>query len=370
MSDVSPAADAGADVGLVHDYLLVMRGAERSFAAIADCWPQAPIHTLLYDKAGTDGRFSDRRVDPLYLQRLGVGQRGFRRLLPLFPRAAERLPVQRHDVLVSSSSAFAHGARPRPDAMHVCYCYTPFRYAWHERERALAEVARPLRSLLDRTLTGIRAWDVEASRRVTHYVAISELARQRIADCYGRDSTVIHPPVQTERFAPGTPEDFLLVVTELVPHKRVELALHAADLAGRPIKVVGEGPDRDRLAMLYPRADFVGRISDELAVLYSRAQALVVPNIEEFGIAAVEAQAAGRPVLAANAGGARETVIDGETGVLVPPDDIDALAEAMREVDFARFHPSQTALHASRFSTEAFRARFKREVDRCAAERR
>jgi glycosyltransferase involved in cell wall biosynthesis len=355
-------------VGLVHDYLLTMRGAERTFAAIASCWQEAPIYTLLYDAAGCGHRFDDRAIHTSYLQRLGIRQAGFRRLLPLFPRAAERLPVRRHGLVISSSSAFAHGVRVGPDAVHVSYCYTPFRYAWHERERALQETPAPLRPFVRRLLERIRDWDLAAARRVTHYVAISEFARERIATCWGRDSTVIHPPVEVDRFRIGTPEDFFLVVGELVPHKRADVALEAAKRAHRPIKVVGTGPELKRLAARYgSTAEFLGRVPDaELATLYARACALIVPNVEEFGIAAVEAQAAGRPVVAANAGGARETILNGETGVLVEPGEVDELAAALAGTAFDEFSPERIRAHAERFSTERFRKEIVAEVDRVA----
>ena len=229
--------------GLVHDYLLVMRGAERSFAAIADCWPSADIYTLLYDRAGTHDSFAGRNVTVSYLQALHLRQHNFRRALPFYPRAIESLPVQEHDVVVSSSSAFAHGVRLSPETVHVCYCYTPFRYAWHERDRALSEVPRVMRPSLSRSLDRIRDWDIRAARSVTHYVAISQLARRRIQDCYGRDAAVVHPPVDVERFSIGEPNDYALMVTEIVRHKRVEVALEAARRAGQRIKVVGTGPD-------------------------------------------------------------------------------------------------------------------------------
>lgn len=354
---------------LVHDYLLVMRGAERTFAAIAECFPASPIYTLLYDEDGTEGRFAERAVTTSYLQHTRVRQRGFRQLLPLFPRAAESLPVHDRDVVVSSSSAFAHGVRPHEGAVHVSYCHSPFRYAWHERERALEEVPGPLRPALRRVLARMRRWDARASQRVTRYIANSETGRQRIGDFWGREASVVHPPVDTERFRVGDPEDFLLIVCELVRHKRVDPALRAARRAGQRVKVVGGGPELDRLRTLHGRtAEFLGRVSDrELADLYPRARALVVPNVEEFGIAAVEAQAAGRPVLASDAGGTRETVVDGETGVLVPPHDDDALAEAMLHTDFDRFSPGRIRRHAGRFSKRAFQRRLVAEVERATA---
>jgi glycosyltransferase involved in cell wall biosynthesis len=357
-------------VALVHDYLLVMRGAERTFAAIAALWADAPIYTLLYDRDGTEHRFADRSVRSSYLQWSGVRQRGFRRLLPFFPRATEKLPVRDHDLIISSSSAFAHGVRPRDDATHISYCHSPFRYAWHEHRRALEETPRYLRPLVRRLLDRIRAWDLAASRRVSHYIANSELTRERIQRFYGRESSVVHPPVEVERFEIGAPEDFFLVVTEVVRHKRVELALEAARRAQKPIKVVGSGPDLQPLTEAYPSAEFMGRLSDpELSRLNSRARALIVPNVEEFGIAAVEAQAAGRPVVAADAGGAHETVVPGETGILVKPGDVEAFAEALRHTDFDRFSPTRIKRHAARFSTAAFRERLRAEVARLTGTR-
>lgn len=352
-------------VGLVHDYLLVMRGAERTFAQIAACWPQAPVYTTVYSEDGTERRFADRRVSTSSLQRLRVAQGWFRWLLPLYPRAVERLPVSEHELVVSSSSGFAHGVLPGPGATHVCYCHTPFRYAWHERARALAEAPRPIRPLLARTLDRIREWDLRAARRVTRYIANSELTRQRIGDFYGREATVVHPPVAVERFRSAEPADYFLVVSELVAHKRVAVALEAARRAGVRLKVAGAGPELRRLRADYGSvAEFAGRVSDrELAGLYARALALIVPNVEEFGIAAVEAQAAGRPVVALDAGGARETVIDGMTGVLVTESSVDELAAALADVDFASFSPEAARANAARFSPQQFRSRLRAEIE-------
>jgi len=363
---VSPGVAADHPIALVHDYLLVMRGAERTFAAMAEIWPDAPIHTLLYDEHGTQGRFAGRTVVTSPLQRTGVGQSGFRRLLPLMPVAASRLPVGGHELVVSSSSAFAHGVRAGAGAVHACYCHSPFRYAWHERRRALEETPASLRPALDATLRAIRAWDRRAARRATGYVANSEITRERIASFWKRDARVVHPPVAVERFRAGRPEAFLLVVGEVVGHKRTELALQAARAARRPITVVGTGPDLDRLREEHGgHARFLGRVDDtELAELYSRALALVVPGVEEFGIAAVEAQAAGRPVLGARAGGLLETVIPGTTGVLVPPDDLGALTAAMAGTDFTAFDPAAIQAQAARFSTERFQQRLREEVGR------
>jgi glycosyltransferase involved in cell wall biosynthesis len=348
---------------LVHDYLLVLRGAERTFAALTDGWPEAPIVTLLYDEAGTEGRFAGRSVTTSPLQRLGVHQGNFRTLLGAFPTATRRLDLSGFDCVVSSSSAFAHGVRPAVGARHVCYCHSPFRYAWHEQARALSEVPRPLRPALALLLRRHRAFDRRAAQTVDRYVANGEITRERIRRFWGRDADIVHPPVEVERFRIGEPGEHVLFVGELVRHKRPELAIEAAAAAGRPIKVVGAGPELERLRARYGAgAEFLGRVGDaQLAELYAEAAALVVPNVEEFGIASVEAQAAGRPVVAVDAGGARETVVPGRTGLLVPDGDAGALARALRQ-DLTAFDPHDIRAHAQRFSAAVFRARMREIV--------
>jgi glycosyltransferase involved in cell wall biosynthesis len=366
-TSTNPTSRSGAEpsVGLVHDYLLVMRGAERTFAEMAACWPGAPIRTLLYDEEAMAPAFPGHQVTPSVLQKLGVKQKHFRYLLPLFPWATDRLPVSEFDLIVSSSSAFAQGVRPRPGAIHVCYCHSPFRYVWFERERALSECPAPLRPVLKRVLDRTAKWDKEASTRVTHYIANSKITQERIERIYGRDSVIVHPPVSVDRFTRGEPEDFVLFVGQIVRHKRVEVAIEAALLAGRPIKIVGEGPDREGLEARFAGkpVEFLGSIGDaELASLYSRCVALVVPNVEEFGIAAVEAQAAGRPVVAVAEGGVTETVLDGKTGFLSADESAAGLAEPLADEALLRLDPAVIQANAARFSSEAFRDRLKRTV--------
>lgn len=356
-------SEIGIDVTLVHDYLLVMRGAERTFAAMAENHPRAPVFTLLYDEKGTSGRFADRDVHTSPLNRIGVGQRHFRRLLPLYPWAVGRLALPQSELVLSSSSAFAHGVRVPRGAVHVCYCHAPFRYAWNERQRALEEVPAALRPLLRRQLTWMRGWDLAASRGVDAYVANSQLTRERIRRFYGRESTVIHPPVETHRFSVGVPGDALLLVTELVPHKRVDVALEAARRVSIPIQVVGAGPAYASLHEAYPEATFLGRVGDEeLAGLYASARAVVITSVEEFGITAVEAQAAGRPVVAAGAGGVLETVLEGETGLFAAPGDVSAFAAAIEAIDRIGFQSSRAVANAQRFSVASFQERLSRFV--------
>jgi glycosyltransferase involved in cell wall biosynthesis len=211
----------------------------------------------------------------------------------------------------------------------------------------------------------MRRWDLAASRRVDVYIANSVLTRERIKRFYGRDAPIIHPPVETHRFTPGDAGDSLLVVSEIVRHKRVDVALEAARRARAPIQVVGSGPEYAALRDAYPEARFLGRVEDgEIARLYASARAVIVPSMEEFGITAVEAQAAGRPVIAAATGGALETVLDGQTGRLAAFDDVDAFAAAIEGIDQLDFDPERATRNAARFSVEAFTSKLAAAVAR------
>ncbi|MDO9395460.1 MAG: hypothetical protein Q7T71_02825, partial [Herbiconiux sp.] len=228
---------------LVHDYLLVMRGAERTFAAMCDMFPGAPVAALLHDREVFGERLAGHPVRTSGLQHLRLKQRGFKPLMPLFPGAAERLDVSGHNLVFSSSSAFAHGVRPDPGATHVCYCHTPFRYAWHARDEGVQQAPGWARPALRRSLDRIRRWDQEVSQRDTHYVANGPLTQRRMAEVWGIDAPIVPPPVELSRFAPSEVEDYVLLVGELVQHKRWELALEACRRAGVPVKVVGWGTD-------------------------------------------------------------------------------------------------------------------------------
>lgn len=354
--DVLRSGIAARGVTLVHDYLLVMRGAERSFLSLCDLWPDAPVASLLYDGDVFGARLTGHPIRTSSLQRLGLSQTNFKALLPLLPLAANRLDVSNSGVVVSSSSAFAHGVRPDVGAAHICYCYTPFRYAWYEQQAAIQSVPRPLQPAVGYTLKRIRAWDVRAASRGTTYIAISRISQERIERFWGVNAPIVYPPVELARFVPGVREDFLLVVCELVRHKQIDLALEAAKRACVPIKVVGGGIDEPRLRAQYgDTAEFLGRVGDEeLAQLYARARALVVPNTEEFGITAVEAQASGTPVVAAAAGGALETVLEGVTGFFFPSGDVDALTEILTDPCVDRIDSSAGPKNAARFSATRF----------------
>jgi glycosyltransferase involved in cell wall biosynthesis len=347
-----------ARVALVHDFLVDLRGAERVFAAICDAWPEADVFTAVYDEAGTEGRFVTRAPTTSFLQRLRPSARTFRGLLPLYPHAIEALDLRGYDLVISSSSAWAHGVLPDPGAVHVCYCHNPFRYAWSEREATLAARSVPLRVPLQVVLSRWRQWDWIAAQRVDRYVANSRLTASRIRRYFGREADVLHPPVELERFAPGPVGDHYLVVAELMAHKRIDVAVEAFNRLGRPLVVVGDGPELRRLRRLAgPNVRFTGRLRDaEVAELLRRARALVVTAAEEFGIAAVEALASGRPVIALGSGGVLESVHEGETGAYYRSSDADALAEVVASFDPLAVDPTACVAAAQRFGTARFQA--------------
>jgi glycosyltransferase involved in cell wall biosynthesis len=362
----------GSRVALVHDFLLDLRGAERTFLVMCDMWPDADVYTAVYDERGTDGRFADRDVRASFLQRLHPTARSFRALLPFYPAAIESLDLSQYDLVVSSSSAWAHAVICDEQTVHVSYCHNPFRYAWNDRDRTLARQSNPVtRVALGRLFRRWRQWDWIAAQRVDHYLANSHATQRRIAAYFGRSSHVVYPPVDTERFAPGPVGSHYLLLSELMRHKQLDVAVQAFTSMRLPLVVVGDGPDARRLKRLAgPTIRFVGRVADRTAAeLLSSCRALVVTAVEEFGIAAVEAQAAGRPVIAFGAGGTLETVVDGVTGRFWT-DGVDGLIEAVTTFDDAAVDPRACVENARRFRVEQFRTALAREVDRaCAAAR-
>ena len=355
-------------VALVHDFLLDVRGAERVFIAMCDLYPDADIYTAVYDEAGTEGRFAHRSVQASFLQKLRPSARTFRSLLPLYPSAIESFDLSGYDLVVSSSSAWAHAVICDAPTVHVSYCHNPFRYAWNDRERVLAErgpVTRPaLRSILRRW----RQWDWIAAQRVDSYVANSHATQRRIASYWGREAEVVYPPVEIQRFEPGPVGEHFIVLSELMSHKRIDVAVRAFNRLGLPLLVVGDGPDARRLKrMAGPTVRFLGRVPDDVvARLLQASRALIVTAVEEFGIAAVEAQAAGRPVVAVNAGGLRESVVDGVTGTFFDGGE-DDLIRAVRALDDVEIDQQACVTNAARFSTAAFREAFPRHVDAAVA---
>jgi glycosyltransferase involved in cell wall biosynthesis len=352
-------------VALVHDFLLDLRGAERVFEVMCDLWPDADLYTAVYDPVGTDGRFSHRPVNTSFLQRLRPTSRSFRSLLPFYPLAMEAFDLRGYDLVVSSSSAWSHLVVVDEPTVHICYCHNPFRYAWNARAATLSRAAPYMRPALAAVLSRWRQRDWIAAQRVDRYIANSETTRRRIERYFSRESTVIYPPVETRRFARGVVQDYYLVLSELMPHKRIDVAVEAFSRLGRPLVVVGDGPDARRLKRLAgPTVSFAGRVSDARAAeLLAGCQALVVTATEEFGIAAVEAQAAGRPVIALAEGGVCETVVEGATGTFYETSDWQSLAERVASFKPMELDPAACVSNAQRFDVSRFMREMSRLVD-------
>ncbi|MEO8967416.1 MAG: glycosyltransferase [Solirubrobacteraceae bacterium] len=357
---------AAPQVALVHDFLLDLRGAERVFAELCAMWPDAPIYTAVYDEKGTEGRFSDRTVHSSFLQRLRPNARTFRALLPLYPAAIESFDLSQYDLVVSSSSAWAHAVLCDERSVHVSYCHNPFRYAWNDRDQTLARHPNPVsRAFLRSVFRRWRQWDWIAAQRTNRYVANSEATQARIKAYFGRDAAVVYPPVDVDRFSPGAVDEHYAIVSELMPHKQIDVAIEAFNALGLPLMIVGDGPDARRLRSLAgPTVTLTGRLSDEgVAEVLRGARALIVTAIEEFGIAAVESQASGRPVIARRGGGALETIVDGVTGCWWTGG-AHELARTVLQFDTLAVDPAACTANARRFDVAAFRAGLYAEIDR------
>ncbi len=364
-------------VALVHDWLTGLRGGERVLDELAGLFPKADLFTLVHVPGSTTPRIDALQIFTSPLQRWSGSTRHYRELLPLLPWAVRQLRIDGYDLVISVHHAMAKAARIAPGTPHLCYCLTPMRYAWDAADVYLGRGVR--RALAAPLLAGLRRFDRASATpdRVTRLVAISEYVRERTRRHWGRDATIVYPPINVETFHPDgrPPDDFYLLVGAFVPYKRADLAIEAFASLGRRLVVVGDGPLRTALARrVSPGVELLGRVSEpELAKLYARCRALVYPQEEDFGIAALEAQASGRPVIAFGRGGAVETVLPlagppataaGATGVFFAAQSRDALIDAVQRFESAEpfFDAGRIRRHAERFSAARFRDEFLREV--------
>ena len=345
-------------LALVHDWLNQVGGAEDVLEALLELWPDSPVYTSIYAPERMPPALRTADIRTLWLNRLPGIQRHHQPFLPLYPLAWSGLMLRDQDVILSNKSGFCTALRHDERALHICYCLTPTRYLWQleeyiERERLGAPLLQALRPLI----ALLRRQDYAAAQRVHHFIAISSAVRQRIRDCYERDSTLIFPPVDTQRFTPvAQHDDYLLVVARLVPYKRIDLAVRAASQLGLPLKVGGSGRDLERLrSMAGPTVEFLGRVPDaDLPQLMARCRAFLFPGHEDFGITPVQAMAAGRPVIAFGAGGALDTVLPGHSGELFQEQSVESLASTLADLDVSRYDSRAIRAHALRFDTCVF----------------
>ena len=375
-------------VALVHDYLNQEGGAERVVESLCRTYPEAPLYTSLYDPAAMDPYWRTREIRTSFMQRLRPSLRVAKALLPLYPYAFEAFDFASYDVVLSSSSTFAKGVLTAPETVHVCYCHSPARFAWMYHDYVAQMGLGPLgRAVLPAAVAPLRVWDYAAAQRVDRFIANSRNTARRIAKYYRREATVLHPPIDVASYAgESTPlgqepfdqelfdqepfgrEPYYLVLSRLLPYKRIDVAVEAFNRLRWPLLVVGDGPDAARLRRLAgPTVRFAGRVDAEAKRAHlRRCQALIWPGEEDLGIAPLEALASGRPVVAYRAGGALETLAEGATGLFFDRQTPEALIETLRAFEPAAYAPAALRAHVARFDIGVFQGRLRALVEEAA----
>lgn len=345
-------------VALSHDWLTGMRGGEKCLDLLCQGFPGAPLHALIHKRTAVSDTINAHPVRTSFLQHVPGIFSTYRYFLPAFPLAERLFPPVSADLLISTSHCVAKALRTTPGTRHLCYCFTPMRYAWTFHDEYLGRGSLKQR-LASPVLDALRRWDRSVSGRVDRFVAISRHVRQRIEQFYEREADVVNPPVDTMFFTPGAPDagrDYDLVVSALVPYKRVDLAVRTYARLGFPLKIVGTGTDTDALrALAGPRTEFLGwRSNDEIRELYRACRLLIFPGEEDFGIVPLEAQACGRPVVAYGRGGALETILEGRTGLFFHKQTEASLRAAIEQAAALPWPEDTIRRHAEQFSHQAF----------------
>lgn len=362
-----------ARVALVHDWLNQLGGAENVLEEMVSLFPAAPIYTSIYAPEQMPDAYRQWPIETSFMQRLPAVTRHHQPYMPLYPLAFSRMDLSAYDLVLSNKSGFCHGVRTTGAAgraIHVCYCLTPTRFLWlYEQYREREQIDSVTDAALQPILALLRKWDWQAAQRVDHFIAISSEIQRRIRDIYGRESVVIHPPVDTDYFTPAptaTPGDYFLIVSRLIPYKRIDLAVEAfRALPQERLLIVGDGRDREELAArASENVTFLGRRSrDEVRELLQGCKAFLFPGLEDFGIAPVEALSCGRPVVAFAGGGALDTVTPGVTGEFFAAQTVDSLRATLRTFDADAYHPADCRAQAERFSQANFQRKLLTYLD-------
>jgi len=355
-------------IALVHDYLVQYGGAERVLECFAEIWPYAPIYTLIYDEEKTHGIFKNKKIYTSFLQNFPYSRKNHRIFPPLMPPAIEQFDFSKYDVILSDSSSYAKGAITRPETLHICYCHTPMRYAWDDCQKYIEEFGFPrfVKVFVPFFMNYIRVWDRVSAERPSTYIANSNFVAGRIRKYYKKNSTVINPPVDVNKFYIGKKTgDYFLMVGRLMTYKRFDIVIEAFNQLGWPLKIIGRGPDFKRLSqMAKPNIIFTGRLNDEeLAGTYSEAKAFIFPQEEDFGIVAIEAMAAGRPVIAYRGGDIVEHVTEGREGIFFNEQTPECLIETLKKFRAENFDPEKIRERALPFDREIFKSKIKDYVE-------
>jgi glycosyltransferase involved in cell wall biosynthesis len=353
-------AHAGSRVALVHDWLTGMRGGEKVLEALCEIFPAAPLYTLVRVPGTVSERIEALPIHTSFVQHLPAPGRLYRHYLPLYPLAVELWDLSSFDLVISSSHCAVKAVKVRKDAVHVCYCHSPMRYAWDQFDAYFGpdQIGKLKSRLMRPIMHAMARWDRVTATRVDRFLANSQYVAGRIGRYYNRRSAVVYPPVATDFYTPESRSSArgFLIVSALVPYKRLDVAIEACRRLAAPLTIVGTGPEEARLrALAGPDTRFLGWLPDEeIRTLYRSAAATLLPGTEDFGIVPLESQACGTPVVALGDGGARETVVDGETGVLVAEPTVEAFTAGLNRATEASFDPAAARANALRFSKEQF----------------
>lgn len=357
-------------VALVHDYFIQMGGAERVAEEMHKLFPTAPMFTTIDKRSELPAALRRASVHTSWMQNLPGAEKNFRHYFALYPLAVESFDLKEYDLILSSSSGYAKGVRKRRGAIHICYCHTPMRWAWRYADYASREEFGIVkRAVLPPLLAGLRRWDLRAAQQPDFYIVNSHNVARRVKEIYGRDSIVIPPPIDVNRFTPDEPdEDFYLILSRLVGYKQLDLAIEACRRMNRRLIVIGDGPDRKRLEKLAgKRTEFLGRQPDEIVTRYaSRCRALLFPGEEDFGMVPLEINASGRPVIAYEAGGAMETVVDGITGMFFKEQTVESMTAAIEDFESRTWNRRTMRKHAENFDNEVFTGRISQFLNEVA----
>jgi len=354
-------------VALVHDWMNQIGGAEDVLEALVSLYPDVPVYTSMYAPKKMPSHWQSWDIRTSFLDRMPLIHRKQQLYFPLYPLAFEQLDFRGYDVVISNKSGFCHGIVTGPETLHICYCLTPTRYVWRYHQYAEQEgLGKLTRGLLQPFLSWLRVWDRLAADRVDHFIAISQEVRRRIAKVYRREAAIIYPPVNVDRFAPASKiEDYYLIVGRLVPYRRIDLLIEAFNKMARPLLIAGSGRDRERLESLAgPTVQFLGYVPDaELPDLFARCRAFVFPGEEDFGIAPIQAMAAGRPVIAYAAGGVLDSVVPGQTGLLFAEQSVDGIIRAVEAFDEVKVDTAVIRRHAEQFDISVFKNKMQAFVE-------
>ncbi|MFA6383483.1 MAG: glycosyltransferase [Parcubacteria group bacterium] len=360
-------------IALVHDYLVQYGGAERVLKCFTELFPYAPIYTLVYDKELMHGFFEDKNIKTSFIQKLPFAK-GQHRLFPQFmPMAIEQFDFSDYDIVLSDSSSFAKGIITGPETLHICYMHTPMRYAWDDCQKYTSDFSFPniIKKLVPFAMNYIRIWDRVSAERVDHFIANSNFVAKRIKKYYKKDSVVIHPPVSTKEFHISEKlGDYFLIVGRMLAYKKNDIAIRAFNELGIKLKVIGRGPELKKLKKIAgPNIEFLGRIPDsELVECYSKCRAFIFPQEEDFGIVAIEAMAAGRPVISYRGGDIPEHMEEGKTGIFFDEQTVEDIICAVKKFKDEDFDPAYIRSKSLKFDREIFKSKIKDYVEKSLQE--